>query len=152
MPIHPLQQIYARRTTFKVISNAAAAAGRRRAPINLDPHLIELNCVQCMCVAGCCLYILCSVCGWLLQEIKRIKACFLWVIPGTRLISTRRPVTPREPKRQLYGKTSLAGRPPSAFRWVEKICICGMHVLWCTANRSIWIHAGGHWYVNEMIF
>lgn len=39
-----------------------------------------------------------------------------WKLAGTRLISTRRPVTPREPKRQLYGKTSLAGRPPSAFR------------------------------------
>ncbi|XP_031626541.1 armadillo repeat-containing protein 2 isoform X2 [Contarinia nasturtii] len=34
---------------------------------------------------------------------------------GVRLVSTRRPITPREPRRQLYGKISLADRPPSAF-------------------------------------
>ncbi|XP_032593893.1 armadillo repeat-containing protein 2 [Drosophila grimshawi] len=34
---------------------------------------------------------------------------------GARLVSTRRPITPREPGRVLYGKVSLAGRPPSAF-------------------------------------
>lgn len=35
---------------------------------------------------------------------------------GTRLVSTRRPITPREPRRQLYGRTAPPGRPPSAFR------------------------------------
>lgn len=34
---------------------------------------------------------------------------------GARLVSTRRPITPREPGRVLYGKVALAGRPPSAF-------------------------------------
>ncbi|XP_039962584.1 armadillo repeat-containing protein 2 isoform X2 [Bactrocera tryoni] len=36
-------------------------------------------------------------------------------IGGVRVVSTRRPVTPREPGRALYGKVALAGRPPSAF-------------------------------------
>jgi hypothetical protein len=31
-------------------------------------------------------------------------------------VSTRRPITPREPTRQLYGEKNVpAGRPPSAF-------------------------------------
>ncbi|XP_037918228.1 armadillo repeat-containing protein 2 isoform X2 [Hermetia illucens] len=34
---------------------------------------------------------------------------------GARLVSTRRPITPREPRRQLYGKLAPPGRPPSAF-------------------------------------
>ncbi|XP_038109991.1 armadillo repeat-containing protein 2 [Culex quinquefasciatus] len=34
---------------------------------------------------------------------------------GTRLVSARRPITPREPKRQLYGRVAPPGRPPSAF-------------------------------------
>ncbi|XP_053686252.1 armadillo repeat-containing protein 2 [Sabethes cyaneus] len=34
---------------------------------------------------------------------------------GTRLVPARRPITPREPKRQLYGRAAPAGRPPSAF-------------------------------------
>lgn len=34
---------------------------------------------------------------------------------GARLVSTRRPITPREPRRQLYGRVAPAGRPPSAF-------------------------------------
>ncbi|KAH8362377.1 hypothetical protein KR200_000287 [Drosophila serrata] len=34
---------------------------------------------------------------------------------GARLVSTRRPITPRESGRVLYGKVALAGRPPSAF-------------------------------------
>ncbi|XP_058065768.1 armadillo repeat-containing protein 2 [Anopheles bellator] len=33
---------------------------------------------------------------------------------GTRLVSARRPITPREPKRQLYGRVAPPGRPPSA--------------------------------------
>lgn len=37
------------------------------------------------------------------------------------MISTRRPITPREPRRQLYGKVSLADRPPSAFRYKMSI-------------------------------
>lgn len=38
---------------------------------------------------------------------------------GARLVSTRRPITPREPRRQLYGKQAPPGRPPSAFRSVR---------------------------------
>lgn len=34
---------------------------------------------------------------------------------GVRLVSTRRPITPREPRRQLYGRTGPPDRPPSAF-------------------------------------
>ncbi|XP_058461256.1 armadillo repeat-containing protein 2 [Malaya genurostris] len=34
---------------------------------------------------------------------------------GTRLVSARRPITPREPRRQLYGRVAPPGRPPSAF-------------------------------------
>uniref|UniRef100_A0A1B0A5I5 Uncharacterized protein n=1 Tax=Glossina pallidipes TaxID=7398 RepID=A0A1B0A5I5_GLOPL len=34
---------------------------------------------------------------------------------GVKVISTRRPTTPRETSRVLYGKVSLDGRPPSAF-------------------------------------
>ncbi|XP_030378858.1 armadillo repeat-containing protein 2 [Scaptodrosophila lebanonensis] len=34
---------------------------------------------------------------------------------GARLVNTRRPITPREPGRVLYGKVAMAGRPPSAF-------------------------------------
>ncbi|XP_055855262.1 armadillo repeat-containing protein 2 [Episyrphus balteatus] len=34
---------------------------------------------------------------------------------GVRLVSTRRPITPRDPRRQLYGKAAPPGRPPSAF-------------------------------------
>ncbi|XP_055905580.1 armadillo repeat-containing protein 2 [Eupeodes corollae] len=34
---------------------------------------------------------------------------------GVRLVSTRRPITPRDPRRQLYGKVAPPGRPPSAF-------------------------------------
>lgn len=30
-------------------------------------------------------------------------------------MSARRPITPREPKRQLYGRVAPPGRPPSAF-------------------------------------
>lgn len=30
-------------------------------------------------------------------------------------MQTRRPITPREPTRQLYGRNTIAGRPPSAF-------------------------------------
>lgn len=37
---------------------------------------------------------------------------------GARLVSTRRPITPREPRRQLYGKQAPPGRPPSSFRSV----------------------------------
>ncbi|XP_053676158.1 armadillo repeat-containing protein 2 [Anopheles nili] len=33
---------------------------------------------------------------------------------GTRLVSARRPITPREPRRQLYGRVAPPGRPPSA--------------------------------------
>ncbi|XP_050076171.1 armadillo repeat-containing protein 2 [Anopheles maculipalpis] len=33
---------------------------------------------------------------------------------GTRLVSARRPITPREPRRQLYGRLAPPGRPPSA--------------------------------------
>ncbi|XP_028897175.2 armadillo repeat-containing protein 2 [Zeugodacus cucurbitae] len=36
-------------------------------------------------------------------------------IGGVRVVSTRRPITPRETGRALYGKVALAGRPPSAF-------------------------------------
>lgn len=36
---------------------------------------------------------------------------------GARLVSTRRPITPREPRRQLYGKQAPPGRPPSSFRY-----------------------------------
>lgn len=35
-------------------------------------------------------------------------------IGGTRLVSARRPITPREPRRQLYGRLAPPGRPPSA--------------------------------------
>ena len=34
---------------------------------------------------------------------------------GVRVVQTRRPITPREPTRQLYGKNKIEGRPPSAF-------------------------------------
>lgn len=34
---------------------------------------------------------------------------------GVRLVSTRRPITPREPRRQLYGRVGPPDRPPSAF-------------------------------------
>ncbi|XP_062560738.1 armadillo repeat-containing protein 2-like [Armigeres subalbatus] len=34
---------------------------------------------------------------------------------GTRLVSAKRPITPREPRRQLYGRVAPPGRPPSAF-------------------------------------
>ena len=34
---------------------------------------------------------------------------------GLRVVQTRRPITPREPTRQLYGRNTIAGRPPSAF-------------------------------------
>lgn len=37
-------------------------------------------------------------------------------VGGARLVSTRRPITPREPRRQLYGKQAPPGRPPSSFR------------------------------------
>ncbi|XP_013105207.2 armadillo repeat-containing protein 2 [Stomoxys calcitrans] len=37
------------------------------------------------------------------------------VVGGVRMVSTRRPVTPREPGRVLYGKVTMAGRPPSSF-------------------------------------
>ncbi|XP_061387302.1 armadillo repeat-containing protein 2-like [Musca vetustissima] len=37
------------------------------------------------------------------------------VVGGVRMVSTRRPVTPRETGRVLYGKVAMAGRPPSAF-------------------------------------
>ncbi|XP_035791044.1 armadillo repeat-containing protein 2-like isoform X1 [Anopheles albimanus] len=33
---------------------------------------------------------------------------------GTRLVSARRPITPREPRRQLYGRIAPPERPPSA--------------------------------------
>ncbi|XP_058122747.1 armadillo repeat-containing protein 2 [Anopheles ziemanni] len=33
---------------------------------------------------------------------------------GTRLVSAQRPITPRESRRQLYGRVALPGRPPSA--------------------------------------
>ncbi|XP_055621594.1 armadillo repeat-containing protein 2 isoform X2 [Toxorhynchites rutilus septentrionalis] len=33
---------------------------------------------------------------------------------GTRLVSARRPITPRDPRRQLYGRVAPPGRPPSA--------------------------------------
>uniref|UniRef100_A0A1A9WVC8 Armadillo repeat-containing protein 2 n=1 Tax=Glossina brevipalpis TaxID=37001 RepID=A0A1A9WVC8_9MUSC len=36
-------------------------------------------------------------------------------VAGVKVISTRRPTTPRETSRVLYGKVSLDGRPPSAF-------------------------------------
>lgn len=39
----------------------------------------------------------------------------LLVVGGVRVVSTRRPITPRETSRVLYGKVALAGRPPSAF-------------------------------------
>lgn len=31
------------------------------------------------------------------------------------MVSTKRPQTPREPRRQLYGKLAPPGRPPSSF-------------------------------------
>lgn len=31
------------------------------------------------------------------------------------MVSARRPITPREPRRQLYGRVAPPGRPPSAF-------------------------------------
>lgn len=34
---------------------------------------------------------------------------------GVRLVTTRRPITPREPRRQLYGRAAPPDRPPSAF-------------------------------------
>lgn len=34
---------------------------------------------------------------------------------SVKLVSTRRPITPHNSKRQLYGKDGPAGRPPSAF-------------------------------------
>lgn len=34
---------------------------------------------------------------------------------SVKLVSTRRPITPHNNKRQLYGKEGPAGRPPSAF-------------------------------------
>ncbi|XP_055532116.1 armadillo repeat-containing protein 2 [Wyeomyia smithii] len=34
---------------------------------------------------------------------------------GTRLVPARRPITPSEPRRQLYGRVAPPGRPPSAF-------------------------------------
>ncbi|XP_073833289.1 armadillo repeat-containing protein 2 [Musca autumnalis] len=37
------------------------------------------------------------------------------VVGGVRMVSTRRPVTPRETGRVLYGKVAMAGRPPSSF-------------------------------------
>lgn len=45
--------------------------------------------------------------------------CLLFdcLLTGVRLVSTRRPITPRDPRRQLYGKVTLADRPPSAFRY-----------------------------------
>lgn len=43
--------------------------------------------------------------------------------PGARLVSTRRPITPREPGRQLYSRAAPPGRPPSAFRWATQTII-----------------------------
>ncbi|KAM7349358.1 armadillo repeat-containing protein 2 isoform 2-T2 [Cochliomyia hominivorax] len=44
-------------------------------------------------------------------------------VGGVRVISTRRPITPRESGRVLYGKVSLPGRPPSAFslRYLQNV-------------------------------
>lgn len=47
-------------------------------------------------------------------RITNEKLCFS-KLGGTRLVSARRPITPREPKRQLYGRVAPPGRPPSAF-------------------------------------
>ncbi|KNC28656.1 hypothetical protein FF38_04923 [Lucilia cuprina] len=38
-----------------------------------------------------------------------------FLVGGVRVVSTRRPITPRETGRVLYGKVTLPGRPPSAF-------------------------------------
>lgn len=38
-------------------------------------------------------------------------------VGGVRVVSTRRPITPREPGRVLYGKVTLPGRPPSSFSY-----------------------------------
>lgn len=67
------------------------------------------------------------------------------------MVSTRRPITPREPtRRQLYGKVSLSDRPPSAFRYLfssvshsvpfshGKVFIFRMHSK--QSNESKWKH------------
>ncbi|XP_002041952.2 armadillo repeat-containing protein 2 [Drosophila sechellia] len=46
---------------------------------------------------------------------ESVNAVPLLATGGARLVSTRRPITPRESGRVLYGKVALAGRPPSAF-------------------------------------
>uniref|UniRef100_A0A182R2T2 Armadillo repeat-containing protein 2 n=1 Tax=Anopheles funestus TaxID=62324 RepID=A0A182R2T2_ANOFN len=46
---------------------------------------------------------------------------------GTRLVSARRPITPREPRRQLYGRLAPPGRPPSAINL--KYLQQGIHAL-----------------------
>ncbi|XP_016961780.1 armadillo repeat-containing protein 2 [Drosophila biarmipes] len=46
---------------------------------------------------------------------ESVNAAPLMATGGARLVSTRRPITPRESGRVLYGKVALAGRPPSAF-------------------------------------
>ncbi|XP_016923218.2 armadillo repeat-containing protein 2 [Drosophila suzukii] len=46
---------------------------------------------------------------------ESVGAVPLMATGGARLVSTRRPITPRESGRVLYGKVALAGRPPSAF-------------------------------------
>ncbi|XP_017076984.1 armadillo repeat-containing protein 2 [Drosophila eugracilis] len=46
---------------------------------------------------------------------ESVNAVPLMATGGARLVSTRRPITPRESGRVLYGKVALAGRPPSAF-------------------------------------
>lgn len=43
--------------------------------------------------------------------------CHSKLVGGVRVVSTRRPITPREPGRVLYGKVTLPGRPPSAFSY-----------------------------------
>ncbi|KAI8128073.1 Armadillo repeat-containing protein 2 [Lucilia cuprina] len=44
-------------------------------------------------------------------------------VGGVRVVSTRRPITPRETGRVLYGKVTLPGRPPSAFslRYLQNV-------------------------------
>ncbi|XP_017013806.2 armadillo repeat-containing protein 2 [Drosophila takahashii] len=46
---------------------------------------------------------------------ESVGAAPMMATGGARLVSTRRPITPRESGRVLYGKVALAGRPPSAF-------------------------------------
>nr|XP_040227433.2 armadillo repeat-containing protein 2 [Anopheles coluzzii] len=48
------------------------------------------------------------------EIVSEAKSMLAGGIGGTRLVSARRPITPREPRRQLYGRLAPPGRPPSA--------------------------------------